>query len=100
MSWGCSRSLPRRLNYVKVTLRSSADEYVLELIRSNHSVVVEHSRTGYVPGQNIVSDVIERLLFAAVLVNMEGVCDLSGKHPFSLGVDAINRRVEAFKLGF
>jgi hypothetical protein len=71
-------------------VRNSRNKDVFELISANHGMIVEDCSGGDVPTENIVSNIIEGLLFGFVLIHMEGVVDLCSKDALSPSLDSVD----------
>lgn len=84
---------------MSITRWSTTDENTLKFVPTNDCVIVYQGRTRHISRKNIVSDVVECLLFRFVLVDVEAVGNFSRKDPLAEAVDCIDWRIKTFELG-
>ena len=78
----------------------SGDEDILELVGSNHGVVVKDGGGGDVSVEDIIGDVVEGLFSCFVLVHVEGIVDLCCEYSLAPGFYGVDWGLKIFDFGF
>ena len=81
-----------------ITVRHSRDENILELVSSDHGVVVEDGSGCDVPVEDVIGNVVESLLSCFVLVHVERVIYFCRKYALAPGLYCVDWGLQVLHL--
>ena len=88
------------LFFVSITSWNSAYEGIFEFITTNVSVIIKYLEWRHPSRQNVITNLIERLILWAILQNMNWISSHGDINPISKCLDSIHWRLQSFDFSF